>query len=108
MSDPKLKTQEDAAEGQHSENLDTVFAVHFHPNIKLLTDIIADIMISWKQTLLIVFAFVFLCDYLPNYNNQIWKYKHKYVAEMTERSKPGAVGIHIIYIHRKKNGYMLF
>lgn len=66
MSDPKLKMQDDAVEGQHSEILDTVFAVHFHPNMNLFTDIITDIMITWKQTLLTVFAFVSLCDYFPN------------------------------------------
>lgn len=39
MSDPKLRMQDDAAEGQHLENLDTVYfpSILIQPQICLLT-----------------------------------------------------------------------
>lgn len=60
MSDPKLKMQDDAVEGQHSEILDTVVSVQFPPNMNLFTDIITDIIIIWKQTLLTVLLYLYV------------------------------------------------
>lgn len=60
MSDPKLKMQDDAVEGQQERTWTLLFAVHFHPSMNLFTDKITDIMSHWKQALVAVLAFCIL------------------------------------------------